>query len=78
MLPGRAGSLGPPPAGANRYARARLAGAPRSRRARVSDPRPHRFAVEFGPQRPATASLAATLAALAVVAALLVRGRWWR
>jgi arabinofuranan 3-O-arabinosyltransferase len=45
---------------------------------RVSDPRPHRFAVEFGPQRPATASLAATLAALAVVAALLVRGRWWR
>jgi arabinofuranan 3-O-arabinosyltransferase len=45
---------------------------------RISDPRPHRFAVEFGPQRPATASLAATLAALAVVAALLVRGRWWR
>jgi arabinofuranan 3-O-arabinosyltransferase len=45
---------------------------------RVSDPRPHRFAVEFGPQRPATASLAATLAALAVVAALLARGRWWR
>ena len=45
---------------------------------RVSDPRPHRFAVEFAPQRPANASLAATLAALAVVAALLVRGRWWR
>jgi arabinofuranan 3-O-arabinosyltransferase len=45
---------------------------------RISDPRPHRFAVEFGPQRPATASLAATLVALAVVAALLVRGRWWR
>jgi arabinofuranan 3-O-arabinosyltransferase len=45
---------------------------------RISDPRPHRFAIEFGPQGPATASLAATLAALAVVAALLVRGRWWR
>jgi arabinofuranan 3-O-arabinosyltransferase len=45
---------------------------------RISDPGPHRFAVEFGPQGPATASLVATLAALAVVGALLVRGRWWR
>jgi arabinofuranan 3-O-arabinosyltransferase len=45
---------------------------------RISDLRPHRFAVEFGPQRPATASLLATLAALAVVVALLARGRWWR
>jgi arabinofuranan 3-O-arabinosyltransferase len=45
---------------------------------RVSDLGPHRFAVEFGPQRPATASLVATLAALAVVVVLLVRGRWWR
>jgi arabinofuranan 3-O-arabinosyltransferase len=45
---------------------------------RISDLGPHRFAVEFGPQRQATASLLATLAALAVVAALLARGRWWR
>ena len=42
---------------------------------RVSDPGPHRFVVSFGPQRPATASLVATLAALAVVAALLLAGR---
>ena len=45
---------------------------------RISDLGPHRFAVEFGPQRPATLSLVATLAALAVAGALLVRGRWWR
>ena len=46
---------------------------------RISDPGPHRFVVEFGPQGPATASLVAILAALAGVAALLARGsRWWR
>jgi arabinofuranan 3-O-arabinosyltransferase len=42
---------------------------------RISDPRPHRFTVEFAPQRPATASLAATLAALAVALVLLLRRR---
>jgi arabinofuranan 3-O-arabinosyltransferase len=42
---------------------------------RVSDPGPHRFVVDFGPQRPATVSLVASLGALAVVVALLVSGR---
>jgi arabinofuranan 3-O-arabinosyltransferase len=41
---------------------------------RVSDTRPHRFVVEFAPQRAATASLLATLAAVAIVVALLL----WR
>jgi len=42
---------------------------------RVSDTRPHRFVVEFAPQRAVTASLLATVAALAIVAALLLRRR---
>jgi arabinofuranan 3-O-arabinosyltransferase len=42
---------------------------------RVSDPGPHRFIVEFGPQRAVTVSMLATLAALTVVVALLLRGR---
>jgi arabinofuranan 3-O-arabinosyltransferase len=44
---------------------------------RISDRRPHRIAIEFRPQRWATASLAASLAALAVVLVLLVVP-WWR
>ena len=42
---------------------------------RVSDSRPHRFVVEFAPQRAVTASLVATLAAVAIVATLLLRRR---
>jgi hypothetical protein len=42
---------------------------------RISDPGPHRFTVEFAPQRPATASLVASLAALAVALVLLLRRR---
>jgi len=42
---------------------------------RVSDTRPHRFVVEFAPQRAVTASLLATVVALAIVATLLLRRR---
>jgi arabinofuranan 3-O-arabinosyltransferase len=41
---------------------------------RVSDTRPHRFVVEFAPQRAVIVSLVATLAALAIVVTLLL----WR
>jgi arabinofuranan 3-O-arabinosyltransferase len=43
---------------------------------RISDPRAHHIAVEFVPQRAATLSLVASLAALLLVAGLLVGG--WR
>ncbi len=45
---------------------------------RISDPRGHRISVEFGPQRWASASLAASLAGLALVVVLLVAPRWRR
>jgi arabinofuranan 3-O-arabinosyltransferase len=44
---------------------------------RISDRQPHRIAVDFGPQRWATASLVASLVALLVVLALLLVP-WWR
>jgi arabinofuranan 3-O-arabinosyltransferase len=44
---------------------------------RIADRRPHQIAIEFQPQRWATASLAASLAALALVLALLLVP-WWR
>jgi arabinofuranan 3-O-arabinosyltransferase len=44
---------------------------------RIADRQPHRIAVDFTPQRWATASLAASLVALAVVLALLLVP-WWR
>jgi arabinofuranan 3-O-arabinosyltransferase len=44
---------------------------------RISDRGPHRIAIEFAPQRWATASLAASLLALAVVLAVLLVP-WWR
>ncbi len=44
---------------------------------RISDRRAHRIAVRFGPQRWASASLAASLAGLVLVLALLVVP-WWR
>jgi len=45
---------------------------------RISDPRAHSIAVEFAPQRPATLSLAASLAGLFLVAGLLVGALWQR
>jgi arabinofuranan 3-O-arabinosyltransferase len=44
---------------------------------RVSDRREHRIAVEFQPQRLASASLAASLAGLALIVVLLI-APWWR
>jgi len=45
---------------------------------RISDPRAHHIAVEFAPQRPATLSLVASLAALLVIAGLVVGALWRR
>jgi arabinofuranan 3-O-arabinosyltransferase len=45
---------------------------------RIADPRLHRIVAEFGPQRWASASLAASLLALALVLALLIVPRWRR
>jgi arabinofuranan 3-O-arabinosyltransferase len=45
---------------------------------RISDPRGHRITVRFGPQRWASASLAASLAALVLVVALLLVPLWRR
>jgi arabinofuranan 3-O-arabinosyltransferase len=45
---------------------------------RISDPRGHRIAVSFGPQRWATLSLLASLAGLVLVLALLLVPLWWR
>jgi arabinofuranan 3-O-arabinosyltransferase len=45
---------------------------------RIADPRPHRVAVEFAPQRWATASLVASLLVVAGLLVLMVPRRWWR
>jgi arabinofuranan 3-O-arabinosyltransferase len=45
---------------------------------RIADPRPHRITVGFAPQRWATASLVASLVAVALLLILLVPRRWLR